>query len=145
MFVRGTLKNRFSFPIITEGKLPSSMEIDRQERRERPRYELLEMGVLWREKGSARERVGSVLITNASIGGVQIRTREDLHPGEQVLLELGSEQGTLFLRMDVRYAERQGSNGLLVAGLHFCPQSERDQRALAKYILSIRDRACSSS
>ncbi len=118
------------------------METERQERRERPRYELLEMGVLWRERGQERERVGSALITNASIGGVQVRTREDLHPGEQVLLELGSEQGPLYLRVDVRYAERQGCDGLLVAGLHFCPRSEREQRALAKYLLSVRDRAC---
>ena len=118
------------------------MEIERQERRERPRYELLEIGVLWREKSGGRERVGSALITNASMGGVQIRTREDLHPGEQVLLELGSDQGPLYLRVDVRYAERQGGDGLLVAGLRFNPQSERDHRALARYLLSVRDRAC---
>jgi hypothetical protein len=110
------------------------------------RYDVLECAMLWRPGGASPERVGSVLITNASIGGLQLRTKTAIEPGQDFLLQIGSEEGPLFLPCRIRYAEGNGhANGTSVLGCNFEPKNFRDREAIGKYVLMLRDRVCASA
>ncbi len=127
------------------GRAATTMATEQMEHRDKPRYELLEFGMIWRPTGPVPERVGPGMITNASIGGVQFKTREELAPNEAILLELGSAEDPLFLPCEIRYAEhRDGENRILTVGVRFNPKTRAEQKAVAKYMLSVKDRVCAT-
>lgn len=119
------------------------MASEQKEQRDEPRYELLEFGMIWRPTDSVPERVGPGVITNASIGGVQVKTREALAPNDEILLELGPCGDPLYLPCDVRYVgQRNGEDRARTVGVRFNPKSRSEHRAIARYVLSVRDRIC---
>lgn len=43
------------------------------EKRQAPRYQIMEFGMLWRSGEEGAERVGPAIVTNVSLGGVQMK------------------------------------------------------------------------
>ncbi len=109
------------------------------EMRQQQRHPVLEFGMLWRPNGSVPCRVGSALITNVSLGGVQFKARQDLQPEEHLLLELATDDGPVFLPGDVRYV-KPGEDGTGTYGFRFQPCSKAERQAVAKYVLAINER-----
>ena len=118
--------------------------MDFSEKRTDVRYDVLECGMLWRPNGTVPERVGSALITNASISGVQLRTKTPLEASEDLMLQLGSEEGPMFIPGTVKYM-RDETEGTLAIGFHFEPKTYRDREAIAKYMLTLKERVCASA
>lgn len=120
------------------------MSLVHEEQRVRPRYEVMEFGMLWRSNGQHSEPIASVVITNASLGGVQFQTAHPVEVDTEVVLELGGEKGSLFLPGDVRYVNN-GVGNLHTCGFRFKPRTRRDRQDLARYVFSIRDRVVEAS
>jgi hypothetical protein len=114
------------------------------EKRSDVRYDVLECGMLWRPNGTIPERVGPALITNASISGVQLRTRTSLAAAEDLLLQLGSEEGPMFIPGTIKYV-RSTDEGATAIGFHFEPRTYRDREAIAKYMLTLKERVCANA
>ncbi len=106
------------------------------------RYDILECGMLWRPSGPLPERVGPALITNISIGGVQFRTKGCIESAEDLLLQLGSDDGPVFIPGRVRYLANGNANGMQTFGFNFIPKNVKDKEAIARYVMAIRDRVC---
>jgi hypothetical protein len=101
----------------------------------------MEFGMLWRkgQKGDS-ERVCPAIITNVSLGGVQMKTRMPIEPSQELTLELAGESGPVFLPGDVRYAKNGSADGIHTLGFRFKPETSKDREELAKFVLSLRER-----
>lgn len=99
--------------------------------------------MLWRPTDSVPERLGSALITNVSIGGVQLRTKMEFDSNQELLLQLGSEEGPLFIPGEVCYMSC-AAEGLQTVGFNFIPKTHRDREAIARYMMTLQQRVCAS-
>lgn len=95
--------------------------------------------MLWSKAGELSERIGPAMVTNVSIGGVQIRTKHPVEPNNGVVLELGTNEGPVFLPGDVRYSRNGHADGSYTLGVRFQPESKADRLALAQYVLNLKD------
>lgn len=109
------------------------------ERRTVPRFGMLECGVLWGDGPEGPRRLGTVLVTNASMGGLQLRSQIPPPHNQRLILELGSEDGPLFLPGEVRYVKQD--NGVPTLGFKFAPESDQDREAVARYVLMLASKA----
>lgn len=109
------------------------------ERRNVPRFDMLEAGVLWEDDEQGPKRLGSVVITNASMGGLQLRSQCSPPQNRRLMLELGSEDGSLFLPGEIRYVTEEA--GVQTFGFKFAPQDDGDRQAVARYVLMLANKA----
>lgn len=109
------------------------------ERRNVPRFGMLECGVLWEDGPEGPTRLGTVLVTNASMGGLQLRSQAPPPHNQRLMLELGSEDGPLFLPGEVRYVNQE--SGVPTFGFKFVPESDDDREAVARYVLMLANKA----
>lgn len=122
-----------------DGNAGSNGHSKNGERRHVPRFSMLECGVLWEDDEQGPRRLGSVLVTNASMGGLQLRSQYPPPQNRHLMLELGSEDGPLFLPGEVRYVTQE--NGVQTFGFKFAPQSDDDREAVARYVLMLANKA----
>ncbi len=109
------------------------------ERRNVPRFGMLECGVLWLDGEGGPKRLYPVVITNASMGGVQMRSKGTPPQNARLFLELGSENGPLYLPGEVRYVAE--TDGVKTFGFKFVPESDDDREAIAQYVLMLANQA----
>ncbi|MER3413640.1 MAG: hypothetical protein C4341_05265 [Armatimonadota bacterium] len=109
------------------------------ERRNVPRFGLLECGVIWQGGQDGPKRLGTVVVTNASMGGLQLRSQVPPPHNQRLMLELGSEDGPLFLPGEVRYVNQE--DGVQTFGFKFVPESDDDRKAVARYVLMLANKA----
>lgn len=110
-----------------------------KEKRQSERHSVLELGMLWSSAGESSARLGPAMITNVSIGGVQIHTKHAIKANETVVLELGTNEGPVFIPGDIRYSKNGHSEGSYTLGVRFQPETKADRQALAQYVLNLRD------
>jgi hypothetical protein len=104
------------------------------------RMQLFELAMLWRlENGAGPLRLGTAMLTNASLGGVQLRTREHLADNDDLIIEVGDDEGPLFLPGSIRYSLNGGPEPGTF-GVRFTPKSRAERQAVAKFVLSLAER-----
>lgn len=104
------------------------------ERREYSRFDILEYAQLRRGDGHS----GTCVIVDVSLGGLQIRTREPLVPGDQCQIAIGRGGiRPLTSKVEVRYVNRPQDSDLFSAGLRFLPCSSKERVAMVDYIHEI--------
>lgn len=101
--------------------------------------------MLWRQDGTVPHRLAPALITNVSLGGVQLRTRADFDGEEELLLQLGSEEGPVFIPGKIKYTSAIQTDGFSTLGFSFLPKTLRDREAVARYVLNLQERVCSNA
>jgi hypothetical protein len=112
---------------------------DNGERRNVPRFNMLECGVLWLDGDRGPERLHPVMITNASMGGVQLRSAQPPPQNARLFLELGTDNGPLYLPGEVRYIAE--TDGVKTFGFKFVPESDEEREAIAQYVLMLANQA----
>lgn len=110
------------------------------EKRQAPRYQIMEFGMLWRSGQEGAERVGPAIVTNVSLGGVQMKAKLGFESNAELTLELAGEKGPVFLPGDVRYSKNGTDDGVYTLGFRFKPKTSKDREELARYVMSLRDR-----
>lgn len=96
--------------------------------------------MIWRKGAKGSERVCPAIVTNASIGGVQLRARKSFKESEELTLELAGDAGPLFLPGDVRYSHNGTPDGAITIGFRFRPKTAKERQELARFVMSLRDR-----
>ncbi len=110
------------------------------EKRQSERHPFYELGMLWSAKGEASTRLGSAMVTNVSIGGVQVRTKHPAKKDDSIVLELGTDDGPVFLPGGVRYSRNGHADGSYTLGVKFQPETKEDRQALAQFVLGFKDK-----
>ena len=78
------------------------------------------------------------VVIDIGLGGVQLRSKEQLPVGEICELQIGSEKGKpLVLKGEVRYSKPIPDNGLFSSGFRFLPQNHDERKAIAEYVHSV--------
>jgi len=99
------------------------------------------MAMIWRPNGLGKICLGPGLITNAGVGGLQIKTRVEAKPEEELIVEVGSQNGRFMIPGDVRYCRPSESGcGICTVGLRFAPVTRMERQVLARFLLSLKDR-----
>jgi len=104
----------------------------RTDRRHFARFDILEYALLQRE---VHPESTSCVVVDVSLGGLQIRTREALQPGERCQITIGrGGVRPVSSRVEVRYAARDDDSELFAVGLRFLPTETKDRIAMVDYI-----------
>lgn len=99
------------------------------------RFELLDYAMVHPAKGG--EPFRSVVV-DIGLGGVQLRSKEQLPTGEQCVLHIGqSDKPPLVLAGEVRYSKPDAENGLYSSGFKFLPVNHEERAAIAAYVHSV--------
>lgn len=118
--------------MITPGMLPGTPN-----RRMHERQLVMEVARLLRESGKP---IAGVL-TDVSLGGVQIKVREALFVGEKLVLSLGRDgEPPLEVNATVRYSLEIEDTGSYASGLEFMPESDQKCLEIGKYVRKTVDR-----
>lgn len=104
----------------------------RTDRRQFARFDILEYALLVREATQASH---TCVVVDVSLGGLQIRTRESLQPGETCQITIGrGGVRPVSSRVEVRYVERTEDSELFSIGLKFLPSETKDRIAMVDFI-----------
>lgn len=97
--------------------------------------------MIWRPNGLGKICLGPGLITNAGVGGLQIKTRVETKPEDELILEIGPPSGRVMIPGDVRYCRpSENGCGICTIGIRFAPVTRTERQALAKFLLTLKDR-----
>lgn len=119
------------------------MTTNSSDKRAMPRFDVLEFANLWRNNGSGPEKLGGAVITNASLGGVQLYTKEPVQAEESLMLEVATEDGVHFIKGDIRYSGKNGDEQRSAAktlGFRFSPSNRSEREVIAKFVIGLSDR-----
>lgn len=113
----------------------NGMKPQRWTRREHERYEAFECTIVQRVRNATTSRG---MIVDVSLGGVQMRSREEFVLGDIVRVKIGRDHGTsITLRGEVRYSKFMADSELYASGVRFAPESHEERLALANYLNGI--------
>lgn len=99
------------------------------------RFELLDYAMVHPTSGG--EPFRSVVV-DIGLGGVQLRSKEQLPAGEHCMLHIGqSDKPPLVLAGEVRYSKPDEEKGLYSSGFKFLPANHEERAAIAGYVHSV--------
>ncbi len=99
------------------------------------RFEVLDYAMVHPTGGG--EPFRSVVV-DIGLGGVQLRSKEQLPIGEHCSLHIGREKNEpLVLTGEVRYSKPDAENGLFSSGFKFLPANHDERAAIASYVHSV--------
>lgn len=104
------------------------------------RYELLDYATL--EPLSTGGAV-NIIIVDIGLGGLQVRTRQQLALGEKCRLTVGRNQETpLQFRGEVRHCAAIEHSDLFSLGIRFTPENHEERMGIAEFVHAVFQRQC---
>ncbi|MCX7800271.1 MAG: PilZ domain-containing protein [Fimbriimonadales bacterium] len=99
------------------------------------RFDMFEYAVI--DSPSHSESIRAVVV-DISLGGLQIRCREHLPPGEHVQIKVGqSESKPLQLKGEVRYCVAVEGSDINAVGLRFMAANHEERLQIANYVHAV--------
>jgi hypothetical protein len=78
------------------------------------------------------------VIVDIGLGGLQLRSKEQLPVGETCELHIGRNGGEpLIVQGEVRYSRITDESGLFSSGFKFLPKSHEERASIAEYVHSV--------
>ncbi len=78
------------------------------------------------------------VIVDIGLGGLQLRSKEQLPVGQKCELQIGQSGGKpLVIRGEVRYSRISDESGLFSSGFKFLPENHEQRSAIAEYVHSV--------
>ncbi len=103
-----------------------------QERREQERFALFEYAIV--KVGDAQIRLRSVVV-DVSLGGLQVRSREEFAAGLRCRLIVGRMNGEpMEISAEVRYSKPIPDSDLMSTGFRIVPVSDEEKEVWARYV-----------
>lgn len=104
------------------------------------RYEVLDYGIAFRLGDPLGVRC---IIVDAGLGGLALRTKEELIPDEILDISVTGTSGQqLTLRVKVRHCVNHTDGDLFSVGVQFLPLSHEQRMAIAEYVNLAFQRQC---
>ncbi len=92
--------------------------------------------------GNSADASNSIIV-DIGLGGLQLRTRQQLPTGEHCTLEVGRvDADPLILKGEIRHSSPIQGSELYASGIRFKPESHEDRIAIAEYVHAIFQRQC---
>lgn len=102
------------------------------------RFEFMECALLYQE---GRKEPYRAMLVDIGLGGVQLRSKDQLPVSEICMLEIGQDGGTpLSLRGQVRYCRPVKDSDLYTSGFKFAPDSHEQRVLIAEYVHGVFQR-----
>lgn len=96
------------------------------------RFEVLDYAKVTSDK--IKEPISAVVV-DVGLGGIQIRSREQLTEGDSCTLVIGREDGSpLTIKAEVRTVRPIEDSDLFGAGCRFLPDNHTERMAIAEYV-----------
>ena len=103
----------------------------RKDQRLHVRYELIDFALIETPEGEAIRCV----IVDVSLGGLQIRSKQNLPVGEKCFLRMAfGDKKLLRIRGEVRHSQPVAGAELFASGFRFLPESEQQRREVMQYV-----------
>jgi len=104
------------------------------------RYDILDYVVI--DLDNSATSINAVIV-DISLGGLQIRSRDQLPVGELCSVRVGcADLPPLALRGEIRHSTLMENSDLFSTGLKFMPEGHSDRMAIAEYVHDIFQRQC---
>lgn len=111
------------------------MKDNKADLRRYARFDMFEYAII--ESPSHGESIRAVVV-DISLGGLQIRCREHLPPGEIVRVKVGqSEAQPLQLKVEVRYCVPVEGSDINAVGLRFMAANHEERLQIANYVHAV--------
>lgn len=112
--------------------------INKSDMRLYARFEYAECAMVYEENRSEPFRA---MLVDIGLGGVQLRTKEDLPTEVPLSLQIGQDgKAPLELKGKVRYCYPEETEGMYISGFKFTPQTHEERVAIAEYVHGIFQR-----
>lgn len=103
------------------------------------RYEVLDYASV---VGSGADGFNAVIV-DIGLGGLQLRTRAPLAPGQELRIRVGRiDLPPLTLRAEVRHCAVIPNSALCSIGVRFTPDTHEERMAIAEYVHGVFQRQC---
>lgn len=78
------------------------------------------------------------VIVDIGLGGLQLRSKDQLPVGDTCTLQIGQEEGDpISMQGEVRYSKIADESGLYSSGFKFLPSTHEERAAIAAYVHSV--------
>ena len=102
------------------------------------RFEYAECAMVY-EAGSTEPY--RVMLIDIGLGGVQIKSKDELPVGKTLELHLGQNgEQPLVLKGRARYCHEGGADGMYVCGFKFTPETHEERVGIAEYVHGVFQR-----
>lgn len=107
------------------------MDNGTREKRRYERFAVMDYAMVHTDDGTPPFRA---MIVDVGIGGVQVRSREQMPVGRTCHLEIGGDTGKLVLRGEVRHSRAIEGSDLFATGVRFLPSCHEERAGIARYV-----------
>ena len=102
------------------------------------RYEILDYAMVY---DSAESEPVRCVIVDIGLGGLQLRSRDELAVGGTCLMNIGNlDTSPIRIRGEVRHSQKVKGSELFASGIRFIPETPEERTTVASYVHSVFQR-----